>query len=98
MGSRFGCIFALLALAFGIVQIGAGYVGIENSFGSVWAWVALFLAFAFRFSLPLTVGAFLCAMNVWQWHWVLAAIFAAPGLFFLVPGTIAGILASFQRR
>jgi hypothetical protein len=36
--------------------------------------------FLTRFSLPITVGSFFGAMNVWGWHWIGALVFAAPGL------------------
>lgn len=85
-----------LAIAFGLLQIAAGFIGIEESIGTGWAWAALIATFVFRFTLPLTVGAFLCAMNVWEWHWLAAAAFAAPGLLFIIPG-IFGALASSRR-
>lgn len=84
-------------LLFGIAQLTAGFVGIEQGLGLFWAWGALVAAFMFRFTLPITIGSFFGAMNVWGWHWALAALFAAPGLLFVVPGVLASIFASVRR-
>jgi hypothetical protein len=37
----------------GILQIVAGYVGIDFHFGTVWAGVAIVAALMFRFTLPI---------------------------------------------
>ncbi|VVH64956.1 hypothetical protein BSPLISOX_1047 [uncultured Gammaproteobacteria bacterium] len=76
----------ILFMGCGILQIVAGYVGIDFHFGTVWAGVAIVAALMFRFTLPITIGAFFGAMDVWDWHWGFAALFAAPGLAFLIPG------------
>jgi hypothetical protein len=55
------------------------------------------VAFGFRFTLPITVGAFFGAMNVWEWHWALALLFAAPGLVLALPGVLASIFAMAKR-
>jgi hypothetical protein len=74
-------------LAFGALQIYAGYLG-----------TALVVAFFFRFALPITIGSFFGALNVWGWHWLASAAFASPGLLLLIPGTIAGIIAMAKAR
>ncbi len=51
----------------------------------------------FRFTLPITIGAFFGAMDVWSWHWGLAALFAAPGLAFLIPGVILSIIEGVKK-
>jgi hypothetical protein len=53
--------------------------------------------FLFRFSIPLTFGSFLCAKDVWGWHWSLALIFALPGLVLAVPGVIAGAMGKVKQ-
>ena len=88
---------AILFLGYGIVQIMAGYIGVDYHFGAVWAGVAIVAALMFRFTLPITIGAFFGAMDVWGWHWALAALFAAPGLAFLVPGVILVIADTVKR-
>ncbi|MBD3790441.1 MAG: hypothetical protein IE885_08815 [Campylobacterales bacterium] len=87
----------ILFIVYGIAQIVAGYVGIDFHFGAVWAGVAIFAAFMFRFTLPITIGAFFGAMDVWHWHWALAALFAAPGLAFIIPGVILSIIEGVKK-
>lgn len=87
----------ILFIVYGIAQIVAGYVGIDFHFGAVWAGVAIFAAFMFRFTLPITIGALFGAMDVWHWHWALAALFAAPGLAFIIPGVILSIIEGVKK-
>jgi hypothetical protein len=54
----------ILFMGYGILQIVAGYVGIDFHFGAVWAGVAIVAALMFRFTLPITIGAFFGAMDV----------------------------------
>jgi len=97
MNALLGLSGFILFLAFGLAQLAAGFVGIANSFGTVWAIGAIIAALMFRFTLPITIGAFFGAMNVWGWHWFFAAIFAAPGLILIVPGTLASVFSLAKR-
>ena len=92
-----GIVGFIAFMLFGVAQLVAGYAGIEHHLGWGWAAAALVAALMFRFTLPITVGAFFGALSVWGWHWALAALFAAPGLLFVVPGVLASIFASVKR-
>lgn len=92
-----GVVGFIAFLAFGLAQLAAGYAGIEHHLGWGWAVAASVAALGFRFTLPITIGAFFGALDVWGWHWALAALFAAPGLIFVVPGVIASIISSVKR-
>ena len=99
-GTSLGCFLVFLMFLYGLAQIAAGWIGIEHQWGSGWATVAVVAAAVFRFSLPLTVGAFLCAMNVWGWHWFGALFFALPGLAFMalmIPGALAKMIGQQNR-
>lgn len=102
LGSILTVVLMIAMLAFGAVQIWAGFVGLDHQFGAVWAWLAIVPLLFLRSLLPLTVGAFFCALNVWGWPWYGAALFAAPGLAFALPGAIVGLYelakASVRRR
>ncbi|WP_419616167.1 hypothetical protein [Thiolapillus sp.] len=87
----------IIFMGYGILQIVAGYVGIDYHFGAVWAGVAIVAALMFRFILPIRIGAFFGAMDVWGWHWGLAALFAAPGLAFIIPAVIMSIIEGVKR-
>jgi hypothetical protein len=93
LGILGGTAFLALFLVIACAQMAAGYAGIEHSLGHFWAVAAVVVLIFFRISLPLTVGAFFGAMNVWGWHWALALLFAAPGLLFVVPGALAAAIA-----
>ncbi len=83
-------------LALAIAQLVAGYMGIEQYLGFIGASIALALALFARFTLPITIGAFFGAMDVWGWHWFWALIFAIPGLAFMalmIPGALAAALS-----
>ena len=90
---------ALMAVVFGFggAQIFVGFKGIALGLSPVWAWVAVIVALVLRFTLPITIGAFYGAIHVWGWHWYWAALFAAPGLLFMVPSLVA-FLVSFAPR
>jgi hypothetical protein len=81
-------------LAFAVAQLAAGVQGIDHHLGGWWSWAALFVALALRFTLPITIGAFFGAMDVWEWHWAAAAVFAAPGLFLVLPGVLSSLASA----
>lgn len=87
----------IIFMGYGIAQLVAGYIGIDFHFSALWAGVAIFSALMFRFTLPITIGAFFGVMDVWHWHWALATLFAAPGLALLIPGVILSIVEGVKR-
>ena len=95
--STMGCAAAILFLGFGVFQLGAGWLGIEESYSWGWGLAAVIAATMFRFTIPIVFGAFLCAQNIWGWHWAFAALFAAPGLLFMVPALVAALIGSVKR-
>ena len=99
VGGTFGVIAFLLI---GIVQIYAGYLGIEYHLGSGWAVAAVIASLFFQFPIVLTVGTFFGALDVWGWPWFGALIFAMPGLLFAAPGVVGvavgGLLNLFKGK
>ena len=94
----FGCLLAIGFGIFGIFQIYAAYLGLEDWLGTGWAIAGIAASFLLRSSLPILVGAFLCALNVWGWHWALAVLFAAPMLALLLPATAADVISAIRRK
>jgi hypothetical protein len=92
--AAFGILGFVVFIAVAIIQTAVGYIGIEHHFGTFVAFVVIILAFIFRFMLPLTIGTFLGAMNVWGWPWYGALALAAPGLLFIVPALITSVLST----
>lgn len=91
-------IFCLLGIAFGISQIIVAFLGIEYHLGTAVAALVVSVALVFRFTLASTVGAFFGALNVLEWHWVYAGLFAAPGLLFAIPGTLAVLVTGIKNK
>jgi len=73
---------------FTIFQIYAAFLGFDFYFGSMWATIAIVLSIIFRFPLPISIAAFFGAVNVWNWNWLLAALFISPSLLLLIPGIL----------
>jgi hypothetical protein len=97
--AAFGILGFLVFIAVAIIQTAVGYIGIEHHFGTFVAIVVIILAFFFRLMLPLTIGTFLGAMNVWGWPWYGALALALPGLLFAIPTLITAVIATvFQNN
>ena len=86
--------FSLLVLLnlYGVALLYASYIGITFHLGWLWAGVAIIVALQFYFAPPLIIGAFFAAIDVWHWHWLLAALFVAPGLTFMIPGVMKSMV------
>jgi hypothetical protein len=91
-----GIFGGILFLIVGLIQISVGYIGIEYHFGTGWAIGALVLGFGFRIMLPLTIGTFFGALDVWDWPWYGALALAAPGLLFVLPSLITAAIYSLS--
>ena len=92
----------MLMLGIGLAQMVIGYIGIDYHFGAGWAIGAVVLALMFRFSLPLTVGTFFGAMDVFGFSFIASLLITLPGLLLMVPGAIAagiaGLASSFKSK
>ena len=86
-------VLILSAFAFSLVHFVVGLMGLEQEFGLVWAIIAFILAVPFRFTLPITVGAYFGAIHVFGWEPLYAILFAAPGLALMVPGVIVTLFS-----
>lgn len=97
-GTVFGCLGAIVFLGYGLVVLAVGSIGIEEELGRWWAFGAVLLALMLRFTLPVTVGAIFGAMHLWDWHWMIATVFAMPGLLFMVPAIAISLYETLRRR
>ena len=95
---RFFLLIAAAFFLFVIVQLYAGFVGMQYHLGSVGAILIMIISLRFRFTLPITIGAFFCALDVWNWHWVMASLFVAPGLALIVPGSVMLVITGIVAR
>ncbi len=88
----------VIFLAVGAIQIYGGFVGIEYHLGTGWAWGAIAVAFVLRLMLPLTIGTFFGALDVWGWPWYGALLIAAPGLLFVLPAMVTATFEGLRNR
>jgi hypothetical protein len=88
----------IIGLSFALALICAGYVGIEYHLGTIWGVIAVLLALSRIFTLPILLGVFFGAMNVWDWHWAWAGLFSASGLINFVIVPYSQLLADLPRR
>tara|TARA_Y100000590_G_C15640170_1_gene984645 strand:- start:416 stop:853 length:438 start_codon:yes stop_codon:yes gene_type:complete len=96
--AAFGALGGILFLLVGIVQIYVGYIGIEHHLGAGFAIGALAIGFVFRIMLPLTIGTFFGALDVWGWPWYGALALAAPGLLFIVPALVTAAISTLVEK
>jgi len=89
---KLSILFIPLFLSVGIAQLVFGYAGIEYHFGHIAAFFGLFAAFGFRFLLPMTIGSYFGAVDVFGWPWWGGLLIALPGLVFLVPAILAAVI------
>ena len=92
MGVLMGLLYVAIMIA-GIVQIGLGYIGIEDWLGSGWAIGAVAVAFFLRFMLPLTVGTYLAITNVFGYDTWVGILAAAPGLLLIAPALVTEVFS-----
>ena len=81
----FGVVAVIAIIGYGIATMVIGYIGIEETLGAGWAMAALIAMALFKFTLPMSIGAFFGLIEVFNWHWAFALIFVMPGLLLLIP-------------
>jgi hypothetical protein len=87
----------IFLVVLGIAQLAATYVGIDDLYGPVWACLAIVVAMFFRLIIIIAVGAFIGAMNVWDWHWSMALLFTFPTLIIIVPGLLIALIEGITK-
>ena len=85
------CLLTITLFAYGLLQFWAGYIGVEYHLGGGWATGAIAAALLLRFTVPISIGAFFGAMDVWGWHWAAALAFSAPGLVLMTLWIIGAV-------
>lgn len=93
-----GLLGCLVMLGVGLFVLGIGSAGIGHELGFWWGVAAFVAAVVLRFTLPISIGVFFYARDIWHLHWVVALLIASPGLIFMVPGVIAAAWSSIRKR
>jgi hypothetical protein len=82
--------------AFRIGRFALGAMGLWVDLGPVWAVAGVAALVLFGFSIPIRIGAFLGAVSLLGWPWLVALIVAAPRLWLMLPGLISTQLARWR--
>lgn len=75
-----------------------GYEGIEMQWRTGWAIAGVTIAIIGRTALPIMVGSFIYATDVWQWHWFFALLYIAPGLMLALPAMALMAVGVFKEK
>jgi hypothetical protein len=95
----FGCVAQLVFLALGAVQLYAGYIGLDYLIESnFWFNVLFWGSLVLNLPIPIFVGCFYAARDLWEWHWALALLFTLPGIALSLGVWIAVIGGSLRER
>lgn len=81
-------------IVYTIAHFYAGFLGLQYHLGTFWALLFVVVCLWGRMTLPITIGAFFGALQVWHWHWFFALLFAAPALVVFIALTIPLLVGS----
>ena len=91
----------LLAVAFGILQIWLGFVGLgylAGDWGTWVSWGSIALLVFTRIMLPLTIGTYFGVVEVYGYPWWAGVLVAAPGIVFMVPAYIGVLVQTIKEQ
>ena len=81
-----------------LVGFAAGFSGFDY-FMPWWLAVVLFgLTLMLRLEFLFPPAVFVGTWLAWEWHWLAALLFAAPGLIIVIPALTASLFGSFAER
>ena len=93
-----GSLAFIILITFLLSQLIAAFLGISHHWGLGWAFILIPLFFHFKLAVPFSVAAFFGALNVWEWHWVVALCFVSPGFLLIIPGIALSIVSVIKSR
>ena len=79
-----GIIMGIISVIYGAFTVVIGAWGMYEFMGFWPAVIITGISLALHFSLPFSAGVFYYAWKVWDLHWVIAALIAAPGVLFFL--------------
>lgn len=99
LGESLSCIGMVLFLALGVVQLYAGYIGLDYLIeSSLWFNVLFWGSILLNIWIPIFVGCFYAARDLWEWHWALALLFTLPGIALWIGIWIAMASGSLKEK
>lgn len=87
-------LIALAAWRLGCFVLGT--LGLWQVLGAPWALLGAASMLLLRFTLPIRLGVFLAALQLWSLPWYAALLLAAPRVLLLGPGLISTALARLR--
>ena len=93
-----GIVGGFLFLGIGLAQLIIGFGGIDYHLGPWFAWGSLALFFLLRFTIPITIGTYFGAVDVWGLPWWLGLLIAVPGIVLMFPALIMGGFDSVREK
>lgn len=91
----------LLMVAFGILQIWLGFVGLDyiaGEWGGWLAWGSIALLVIFRIMLPLTIGTYFGVVEVYDYEWWVGVLVAAPGIVYMIPAFVIALVETIKEK
>ncbi|MDF7675033.1 hypothetical protein PT277_06820 [Acetobacteraceae bacterium ESL0709] len=76
------------SMGLGLFELYLSVIGLQASWGSVVAVIALATGFFLCTSLVVMIGSYMGAVNVLGWPWWGGVLIACPGLLFLIPSIV----------
>ena len=83
-----GILGGIVFFGIGLAQLVLGFGGIDYHLGPWFAWGSMILAFL-GFTIPITIGTYFGAVDVWGWPWWVGILIAIPGVVLMFPTLIA---------
>jgi hypothetical protein len=88
-GGIFGCLFII---AYSIVVLIGGYIGISDHYGSIAAFLSILALFPFRIPIPLMIGTVFFLVDEFDWNGFLAFfVVFLPGIPLMLTGTLLSL-------
>lgn len=98
MNVLMGVLLFITVMLYGLIQIYAGFLGIELYWGTVWAAVIIAFSMMTRITIPIMIGGYFCATEIWNWDIIWAVIFVMPSILFMIPAFIAMLINNKNLR
>ncbi len=93
IGQILGFMLTALFCLLGLAMFAVAWTGLTSEISWQWAAGVIIASFVVRLYLPIAVGAFLFAHNIWGWPLPESVLFALPWLIFLSPSIAASVFS-----
>ena len=78
-------VWVIIVFTYQFSLIYAGFIGIQMHMGTIMGILSIIVLLLFRFPIPIMIGAYFAAHDIWHWEWYWALLFSSPGLLLIAP-------------